>query len=299
MEDKEKINFHLKISSQSLRRNILGNRNYTQLDWQKEATALGRICIPQEYMRGYMATCSQKWNYSKQSSIYMSSAIDKDAVVTPEWGVNANEIKQKENEDVSSTGIYITDVTGKTKYNFHGTYQPQLDQFLCIDPQGKMNCPIEFCESDEDNTPLAQSFINMYGRKPYTFGEFVQNIKGVSRYQKGCMFDNEYINYLFKTFISDLKQFSIRRTTGYVVMDKLEIAFITEGGTPESNYKWQDVNDIDWTQTFNFHQYWRPATQKEIDMIDKDSVRVEEQVETTSSTKTRSKANRTKSNTNK
>lgn len=294
VDGKEVVKSHLKISTQCMRRNVFGNRNFTQSDWQKEKSTLARIVTPQEYTRGYMAANSEKWSFNKTSGVYISPAIDKKAIVVPEWGVNGNEIKPKENENEKCTGIYIIDVTGKTEYEVHGYYRPKLDQFLCTDNNSRIGLPDELCENDNNNTPLALTFMEKYGRKPYTWGKYVLNSEHPSRYQVGCMFDNDYINSLFKTFINDLKNFEIGdRTTGYCMLDKLEIAFIYEGGTPESEYEWQNINDVDLSQTFNFHQYFRPATQEEIDMIDKDVIIEENTTQDSSKSKTK-QTNKTK-----
>ena len=193
------------------------------------------------------------------------------------------------------------DETGVTEYDVTAYYKPKFDQFVCLDPDGKIGFPIELCESNEDITPLAQAFIQNYGRKPYTHGKYVLNSEYPSRYQTGCMFDNEYINFLFKTFINDFKHFEIMdRTTGYCILDKLEIAFIYEGGTQPSAYDWKDVNDIDWNQTFNFHQFFRPATQEEIDMINKDKdVIIDEKKSKKTSQNNTKKSNSSKSNSTK
>lgn len=302
VDGKEVVKAYLKISTQSMRRNVFGNRNFIHLDWQKQQSALARIATPQEYTRGYMAANSEKWSFNKTSGVYISPAIDKKAIIVPEWGVNGNEIKPKKNDDEKSTSIYIIDVTGETEYEVHGFYRPKFDQFLCLDPAGRIGFPSHLCQSDSDETLLAQAFIQKYGRKPYTWGHYVLNSEHPSRYQVGCMFDNDYINFLFKTFIDDLKNFEVGdRTTGYCMLDKLEIAFIYEGGTPEREYKWQNINDVDLSQTFNFHPFFRLAKQGEIDMIDKDVINENIMDEENTSKKTSQddtkKSNNRKSNT--
>lgn len=294
VDGKEVVKAHLKISTQCMRRNIFGNRNFTQLDWQKKESVLARIVTPQEYTRGYMAADSKNWSFNKTSGVYISPAIDKKAIVVPEWGVNGNEIKPKENENEKCTGIYISDVTGKTEYEIHGYYRPKLDQFLCLDRNGRMALPEKLCETNEMNTPLAQAFMQKYDRKPYTYGNYVLNNGQPSRYQLGCMFDNEYVNFLFKTFINDLKNFEIGdRTTGYCMIVNLELAFINKGGTPESEYKWKNINEIDLNQTFDFHQFFRPAETHEIEMIDKGGI-IEEAPSKTSSKSKSKKTSSTK-----
>lgn len=272
IDGKEVIKSKLKISQECMRRYLLGNNNFTQLDWQKEESLLGRFMNPLEYIRGYMAADSKNWSFNKTSSLYISDAVDKNAIVVPEWCVNGNEIKPKKDDNEKSTSIYIKDKTYKTEYEVIALYKPKFDQFLCLDDDGRIGLPTELCETDEVNTPLAQAFIQKYGRKPYKFGKYVLNSDYLSRYQVGCMFDNEYINFLFRTLINSFKNFEISdRTTGYCKLGKLEIALIYEGeaGIPESEYVWIDIKDFNMDEDIDFYQFFREATDEEIQKIDK------------------------------
>ena len=303
IDGKVVIKSYLKISAECIRYHLfgIGNNKFTQADWQKEKTALARFTNPLEYMHGYTACNAQKWSFYKTSSLTVTDAVDKKAIVVPEWCVNANEIKAKKDGDEKSTSIYIKDKTGETEYDLTAYYNPMYDQFICLDNDGKVGFPNDLCETESTDTPLALAFKDCHGRIPYKRGKYVLNNKFASRYQIGCMFDEIYINYLFKVLIERFQNFKIgNECKGCKIVD-LQIALLPEGGIPESEYPWEDIKEFNRRskdKLIDFHQYFREATVKEIDMIDVDG-EIDKKISEESKQNNTKKSNSRKSNSTK
>ena len=253
-ENGPEFGYYSKISSNCLRHEIFkGCNDVDSVIWAFPNAAVRYITSPMGFSHGYMKTEGGSNGFGKKTCLYVSDAIDKNAVI-------AEELCTKDGER-DSTSMHYKENVGKTSYKFEACFDVEQAQFLSADDFcGRIAIDPSYIEGEN---LYQKCMVELYGRVPYNMGVFTNKHQTLGKYygEYGMMFDDEYVNSLIKANLHQIFGININRANAWARTEKVEIRPVYDPLTVnEDDWMTITADDID-NLNFNIHHFYTESSQ--------------------------------------
>ena len=200
---------NLKISSNCLRHHIFLEVDKADAPiWDSPKTGSTYIASPLGYVRGYFFPVKNIGSFNKKTSLTVSDAEDKNAVLQMELFTRSG--------DRDETSLFEKETTGNTDYVFECVFDVKEAQFLSMDDIYARNAvPTSYYEGENE---LEKRFRSRYGRIPYKTGVYTScsDIFDTTHGGEfGAKMDDQFTNDLIKVVAKRLLSIVINKAGAY------------------------------------------------------------------------------------
>lgn len=256
IDNENKYNYRIKISSNALRYSILGSDDVENNPaiMQYENIFYRKITSLNKIIQGYLFNDKNKPAYKKSSALCISDAIQTNNSISHLEIFIKNSIKNSKSGDIdkSDNTLFYKENIGDITYESIGN--------ICLDKLQFISCDQLFdrCAFNSDDFEIYKKYLklnipilNDIDLAYYGF----QNKDNLPEY--GILFSDDITLYLVKHLLKKMLSLSIYKANAYAIINKLKIKLVYDPliDTFDNYNGWIDINSENDINNLNFEIY--------------------------------------------